>query len=55
MNTWRAMWNSDAYRQYSMGFHTAKVCCPKARKSPGSPQNILMEKTEERLQKRRHS
>jgi len=35
-----------SYRQYSMGLHIAKVSCPKARKSPGRPQNILMEKTE---------
>jgi hypothetical protein len=32
-----------------MGFHTAKVNFPKASKSPGRPQNILMKKTEERL------
>jgi hypothetical protein len=38
-----------SHRQYSMGFHTAKVSCPKARRIPGRPQNIFMEKTEERL------
>jgi hypothetical protein len=32
-----------------MVFHTAKVSYPEAKKTPRRPQNILMEKTEERM------